>query len=110
MSAEIYAALAELAAQEHQLVIEGRYEELEELAARREPLIAALPENPPYEALAHIKEALRVQSLVTEALREARDAARDELAAARRTREGAKAYGAAPEQILGAPRRIDQAG
>lgn len=107
---ELYAELAALAAQEHQLVLDGRYEELEALAARREPLIAALPDVPPYEALGHLEEALRVQALVTVALREARDATRGELVTIRRTQDGARGYGAAPAAALARGPRIDTAG
>jgi len=107
---EIYAELAALAAEEHQLVMDGRYEELEALAERRAPLIAALPEAPPYEALRHLEEALRIQSLVTLALRERRDAARDELVTLRRTQDGARGYGAIPAAALAPISRVDRAG
>ena len=94
MSAALYAELAALAAEEHQLVMDGRYEELAELAARREPLVAALPDVPPIEALGHLRQALELQELVTAQLIEARDRTAAEMRDTGRRVDVARGYGA----------------
>jgi len=92
MSVEIYAELAAMAAEEHGLVMDGRYEDLAELAARREPLVAQLPEHPPSAALVHIVEALKFQELVTAALVAARDETARELQQMSARQTGARGY------------------
>lgn len=92
MSAELYAELAAIAAEEHGLVMDGRFGDLAELAARRRPLLEQLPDEAPSEALGHLQEALRFQELVTLALIEARDRTARELGIGAARRDGARGY------------------
>ncbi|MEI2702460.1 MAG: hypothetical protein V9E83_08680 [Baekduia sp.] len=92
MSVELYAALAAMAAEEHQLVMDGRYEDLAELAGRRQPLLDQLPDEPPQEALAHLQDALRFQELVTVALMAARERTARELQQTKQAHDGARGY------------------
>lgn len=94
MRPDPFAALAELAREEHRLVLDRRYEELEALDLRRSALLAALPRETPPGSVGHLREAARVQALVSVALREARDATRAELVRLGRTREGLRGYAA----------------
>jgi hypothetical protein len=89
-----FAALADLAREEHRLVADARYEELAELDERRSAVLAALPPVTPPHAVEDLREAARLQALITVALRCARDAARDELVRMDRTREGLRGYAA----------------
>lgn len=95
MSVELYAALAAMAAEEHQLVMDGRYEDLADLAERRQPLIDQLPPEAPQEALSHLQDALRFQELVTVALMAAREQTARELEQTRQTHGAARGYVAA---------------
>jgi hypothetical protein len=92
MSVEVYAELAAMAAEEHALVMDGRYEDLADLATRRAPLLEQLPEEAPEEALAYLQEALRCQELVTVALVAAREETARELQLANSRKRGASAY------------------
>jgi len=94
MAAELVAELVALAHAEHALVAEARYDELPQLHARRDAVMAALPPVLGPAALPQLREAMAVQALVTEALRVARDAAGSELVTVRRTREGVAGYAA----------------
>jgi hypothetical protein len=94
MSADPFAALAELAREEHRLGLDGRSEDLEALDLRRSALLAALPRETPPDSVGHLREAARVQALVTVALREARDATQAELVRLGRTREALRGYAA----------------
>jgi hypothetical protein len=94
MTAQLFAALAALAREEHALVVDGRYDELAGVRERREILMAALPPVPPAWAMDDLREAARLQGLVTAALREARDATGAELRRLRTTRTGAQGYAA----------------
>jgi hypothetical protein len=87
-----FAALAELAREEHGLVLDGRFDELAGLDARRDAVLAALPAATPPDAVPHLQEAARLQALVTQALVEARDATRGELVRLNGTRQGASGY------------------
>jgi hypothetical protein len=89
-----FAALAALAREEYAMVCEDRFDELEGLRARREDVMALLPRSAPAEALGDLREAARIQALVTTALRVARDATAAELVQVRRTRKGAQGYAA----------------
>jgi hypothetical protein len=104
MSAHLFAALPALAREEYAMVIEERYDELAGLAARRDALMAELPATVPDESVADVREAARMQGLVTEALRQARDATGVELRRLRARRTGVQAYAA------GAGRRPVHAG
>jgi hypothetical protein len=94
VSAHLFAALAALAREEHGLVTDGRFEELEGLQERRSVLMAQLPPSAPPEALGHVREAAHLQALVTVALRDARDATAAELRRLRTTRTGVQGYAA----------------
>jgi hypothetical protein len=97
-----FAALAALAREEHALVVDGRFDELAALNERRGRLMAALPPTAPPEALEDLREAARLQGLVSVMLRAARDHAGAELLRLRRTRTGVQAY-AAGTGLLAAP-------
>jgi hypothetical protein len=104
MSAHLFAALPVLAREEYAMILEERYDELAGLAARRDAVMAQLPATVPAESLADVDEAARMQSLITEALRQARDATGVELRRLRARRTGVQAYAA------GAGRRAVHAG
>jgi hypothetical protein len=70
MSEPVFAALVALGREEHGLVTDGRWEDLADLHARRERVIAALPASAPPEALADLREAVRLQALSAAALRQ----------------------------------------
>ncbi|QEC46832.1 hypothetical protein FSW04_04010 [Baekduia soli] len=93
-SAHLFAELVALGREEHGLVVDGRYDDLPALHERRSRLMAALPASAPPEALADVREAARLSGLVTEALREARDATGAELARLGQARAGARGYAA----------------
>jgi hypothetical protein len=95
VSAAPFAELAELAREEHRIVIERRYEALADLDLRRSDVLARLPVTTPPEALEHLREAARLQALITLALREAHGATHAELLRLGRTREGMRGYAAA---------------
>jgi hypothetical protein len=94
VSAQLFAALAALAREEHAIVTDGRFEELAGLNARRDLVLSALPPSAPPEALEHLREAARLQGLVAAALRDARDETGAELLRLRRTRTGVQGYAA----------------
>jgi hypothetical protein len=94
MSAHHFAALVELAREEYAMVTDGRYDELAGLAARRDAVMAVLPPSAPPEALDDLREASRLQGLITEALRQARAATGAELRRLRTTRTGVQGYSA----------------
>jgi hypothetical protein len=109
VTADPFAALAALAREEHRLVLDGHVDELAGLAERRATVLATLPDPVPHGALPHLREAARVQALVTVALREARDATAAELARVGRTRTGVQGYGGS--EPAGFSRRVvDTAG
>jgi hypothetical protein len=70
MSAQLFSALLALGREEHALVTEGRWDDLEDLNARRDLLIAALPASAPSETLDDLREAVRLQALSAAALRQ----------------------------------------
>jgi hypothetical protein len=94
MSARLFAGLAALAREEHALVVDGRYDELAELNVRRDLLMSALPPSAPPEALDDLREAARLQGLVTTALRDARAVTGAELLRLRHARSGVQGYAA----------------
>jgi hypothetical protein len=69
MSAHLFSALLALGREEHSLVTDGRWEDLADLNARRERVLAALPSSAPAEALDDLREAARLQALSAAALR-----------------------------------------
>jgi len=88
----VFEALAALAREELAIVTEERYDELAGLHARREALMARLPAVAPPDGLVHLREAARVQALVTLALSQARDAVGLELGRIATTRRGVQGY------------------
>jgi hypothetical protein len=68
MRADPFSALVALGREEHALVTDGRWDDLADLNARRERLLAALPAVAPAEALADLREAARLQALSAAAL------------------------------------------
>jgi hypothetical protein len=70
MSAQLFTALVVLGREEHALVTDGRWDDLADLNARRERLIAALPPAAPAEALDDLREAVRLQALSAAVLRQ----------------------------------------
>jgi hypothetical protein len=95
VSADPFARLAELAREEHRLVLDGRFDELAALDARRDALMAALPDQTPPSAVPHLEDAARIQALVTVALRDALAAVRAELVGMERRRDALRGYAAA---------------
>jgi hypothetical protein len=69
MAAQLFAALVALGREEHGLVTDGRWEDLADLNARRDRVIAALPPTAPPEAMDDLREAVRLQALSAAALR-----------------------------------------
>ena len=65
-----YDALAELAERELELVGAGAVDELPELRARRDALVAGLPPSPPAAARPSLERAVAIQNRVTIALAE----------------------------------------
>ena len=59
-----------LGREEHALVTDGRWEDLADLNARRERVLAALPASAPAEAMDDLREAARLQALSAAVLRQ----------------------------------------
>jgi hypothetical protein len=104
----VFAQLAALGREEHALVTDGRYDELPTIHERRMALIAALPPRPPADAMDDLREATRLQALITVTLREARDATAAQLVQLRRTRRGVQGYAAGTGVRIGAAPAFDQ--
>jgi hypothetical protein len=90
-----FAQLAELAREEHRLVLDGRFVELADLDRRRAAVLAVLPAVPPPAAEAHLRETARVQALVTVALHDALATTQREIAALDGRRTALRGYAAA---------------
>jgi len=90
----VAAGLAALADQELTLVLDGRVDELEGLAARRALLLRALPADAGRDPdqRAALEHALRVHALAGEALRERLEATAAELEGLRVRRAAAQGY------------------
>jgi len=69
MSTALFSALVVLGREEHSLVTDGRWEDLADLNARRERVLAALPASAPADAMDDLREAARLQALSAAALR-----------------------------------------
>jgi hypothetical protein len=65
-----YDALAEIAGRELELIASGAVDELPELHARRDALVAGLPDIPPAAARPALERAAQLQSLVDSLLEE----------------------------------------
>jgi ATP-dependent Clp protease ATP-binding subunit ClpA len=89
-----YERLLELARLERELVAEGRWDEIAELAAEREALVLTLPESAPAEAQPALEEALRVVSQTSDAIGAVLEELRRELAGLRVHRRVASSYAA----------------
>jgi hypothetical protein len=70
MSAELFTTLLALGREEHGLVTDGRWDDLADLNARRERVLAALPASAPADAMDDLREAVRLQALSAAALRQ----------------------------------------
>jgi hypothetical protein len=66
----VFALLVALGREEHAAVTDGRWDDLAELNARRDRILAALPASAPPEAMADLREAVRLQALSAAALKE----------------------------------------
>jgi hypothetical protein len=69
-AAHVFSALVALGREEHALVTDGRWDDLAELNARRDRVLAALPASAPAEALDDLREAARLQALSAAVLRQ----------------------------------------
>src|ERR1700742_4309553 len=92
MSAHLFSALVALGREEHALVTDGRWDDLADVNARRERLIAALPASAPQEALGDLREAVRLQALSAAALRQGIAEVGTELRRAGTSRTAAAGY------------------
>jgi hypothetical protein len=88
-------ALLELAWAERRAAAEGRLDELPELHAERDRLLAALPARPAPHQVPSLQRALAVQGEVAELLRTTRDAVAAELARVDQGRATLRGYAAA---------------
>jgi hypothetical protein len=70
MSTQLFSALVALGREEHALATDGRWEDLADLNARRDRVVAALPASAPAEALGDLREAVRLQALSAAAMRQ----------------------------------------
>jgi hypothetical protein len=66
----VFALLVALGREEHGLVTDGRWDDLADLNERRNRILAALPASAPADAMADLREAVRLQALSAAALRE----------------------------------------
>ena len=88
-------ALLELAWAERRVAAEGRLDELADLHAERDRLLAALPARPAPHQVPALQRALAVQGEVADLLRAARDAVATELARVDQGRTTLRGYAAA---------------
>lgn len=101
-----YDALAELAERELALVSAGAVDELPELHARRDALVASLPPNPPAAAHPSLERAAAIQSRVTIALAERLRESGAELRKLAHGRTAMAGYAPADERL----KLVDRAG
>jgi hypothetical protein len=94
MSGELFTALLALGREEHALVTDGRWDDLADLNARRERVIAALPAAAPAEALGDLREAVRLQALSAAVLRQGMAETAAELRQVGTTRKAVAGYAA----------------
>jgi len=90
-----YLRLVALARKEAGLIAAGRIDELEELNAERDALVATLPASPPPEARPALQEAHRLVVLSATALSTALERAGCELSRVGTNRRAAAAYASA---------------
>lgn len=94
-----------LAEEEHQLLREARYDELDAVHARREAAMAQLPATLSHEARGAVTHALALQRQITESLRDALVLTAGELGRVTHGRTAARGYTPPP---LDARRTLDQ--
>jgi hypothetical protein len=94
MSAHLFSALVVLGREEHALATDGRWEDLADLNARRDRVLAALPATAPAEALGDLREAARLQALSAAALHQSMVEVGAELRRVGTTRTGVAGYAA----------------
>jgi hypothetical protein len=94
MSAQLFTALVALGREEHALVTDGRWDDLADLNARRERVIAALPASAPAESLDDLREAVRLQALSAAVLRQGMAETAAELRQVGTTRTAVAGYAA----------------
>ena len=92
---EPYLALLRLAEREAGLVGDGRFEELEHLAAERAAIVGALPATPPAGARPALERAAALQAATSAALQTAMARCRAEFHTLERGRDATRAYGRA---------------
>lgn len=92
MSPTVATRLAALADEELALVLDGRADELDELHARREALMTALPLSLTAADVGALRQAAGIQHLVTLALTERHAQVRAELGGLHRGRSAAHGY------------------
>jgi hypothetical protein len=87
-----YAMVAALAEAERDLALEGRYDELETVQARRAAVAAGLPARPPAAAEPHLRRAAAAQAQATAALTAAVRVARSQAVRIEHGRGAVAAY------------------
>lgn len=100
----VFALLVAIGREEHSAVTDGRWDDLAELNARREKVLAALPASAPPEALADLREAMRLQALSAAALKQGLADTAAELRRVGTTRTAVAGYGAATGMSSARPR------
>ena len=90
---EAYARLVELARRERELVQQGRHDELAELQAEREALVAGLAGPAPAAAGPFLREALELSRATERQLEAGLDRLRHELVALGQHRHVVRSYG-----------------
>ena len=94
MTSDPYLALVTLAERERAMVLDGRLDELEALAAERAALVAALPARPPASARPALERAAALQQATSAALAEALADVRGKLGGAPDRARAVRAYAA----------------
>jgi hypothetical protein len=92
MSLAPYEALVALAEQERSLALDGRWDELSDLLARRAAVMGALPSIDPVAARPLLARALSAHAQAHAAMGAARAGLLDELGGAGRTRDAVAGY------------------
>jgi hypothetical protein len=102
MSDQLYAQLLALGREEHALCTDARWDDLADLNARREALLAQLPAVAPAWALQDLREAVRLQALSAAVIKQGMIETATELRALRTGRTAAAGY----QVGAGAPQRL----
>jgi len=104
---EPYAALLALVEREHELVVQGAWEDLAALDARRREVLAALPRTPPRSAGEALRRATALQARTNALLGAGVDELRAELGTLSQGRAAVRGYGGVPATPVP---RLDLAG